>query len=264
MILDLHVHLHYQMPQITDLLVQIEAPDLADQLLLHANIKLSETEHFARVAAENGLGERIWLRVEGEFVCDYTAKIQVERPVLDLKSMAAVSPHRLPGDTIRYLMPSRYCPADLFQNFVLAEFGTLEGGARIAAMRDWIEAQFQYTIGSSTDQTSALDTFVKRQGICRDFAHVLITLARASAIPARFASVYAPGVEPQDFHAVAEVYLEGTWHLVDATGMATADTIARIGVGLDAADVAFMTSFGPTNLVEQSVTVEQSPAIDAV
>ncbi len=55
---------------------------------------------------------------------------------------------------------------------------------------------------------------------------MLITLARASGIPARYVSVFAPRVEPQDFHAVAEVFLAdpggqgGTWQLVDATGMA--------------------------------------------
>lgn len=85
---------------------------------------------------------------------------------------------------------------------------------------------------------------------------MLITLAGASAIPARFASVCAPSVQPQEFHVVAEVYLVGTWHLVDATRMAAADQIARIGVGLDAAEVAFLTSFGPTT---PQVQMSRSP-----
>ena len=122
-------------------------------------------------------------------------------------------------------------------------------------MRDWIFERYQYVPGSSNSQTTAIDTFVQRQGVCRDFAHVLITLARASAIPARFASVYAPYVTPQDFHAVAEVYLDNTWHLIDATGMAEADQIVRIGVGLDAAEVSFLSSFGQISLKEQSVSV---------
>jgi len=256
MILEVEVRLHYRMPQPTDLLLHIEAADLADQKIMGAHIDVRETKHFARVLAENAIGERIWLRVAGDFVCDYSAKINVDRPALNLEPLPAVPPYLLPGETVRYLMPSRYCPADLFQSFVNAEFGNLGGGARIAAMRDWIRNCFSYVPGASTMHTSALDTFVKREGICRDFAHVLITLARASAIPARFASVYAPGVTPQDFHAVAEIYLDGTWHLVDSTGMAAADAIARIGVGLDAADVAFMTSFGPTELIEQSVKID--------
>lgn len=255
MILTIDVHLQYQLSKPTDLLLQIEAADLADQPLEHAHIDFSEVTHFARVAADEGLGERIWLRADGLFRCDYTARIRIDRPVLDLGMLDAVPPHLLPGDTVRYLMPSRYCPSDEFQTFVAAEFGHLTGGAQIVAMRDWIRGAFSYVPGVSNAQTTALDSFVQRQGICRDFAHVMVTLARAATIPARFVSVYAPGVTPPDFHAVAEVYLDGTWHLVDATGMAPADTIARIGVGADAADVAFLNVFGQAAFVAQNVAI---------
>ena len=255
MILDVKVDLHYRMSQPTDLLLQIEAADGGDQRLVSANINLSETERFSRVKAESNLGERIWVRSGGDFLCDYLARIDVRRPVVKVASLDAVVPHLLPADTVRYLMPSRYCPCDEFQSFVSAEFGQLSGGTRIAAMRDWIHDKFQYVMGSSTVQTTALDTFVQRQGICRDFAHVMICFARASAIPARFASVYAPAVTPPDFHAVAEVFLDNAWHLVDATGMAQPDATAVIGVGLDAAEVAFLSSYGPMQLIRQSVDV---------
>jgi hypothetical protein len=46
---------------------------------------------------------------------------------------------------------------------------------------------------------------------------------------------------------------------VDPTGMASADTIAVIGVGMDAAEVAFMTSFGFAELIYQWVEVEILP-----
>ena len=144
----------------------------------------------------------------------------------------------------------------MLQSFVNSEFGDSGGGQRIARLRDWIFESYSYVPGSSNGQTTAIDTFVQRKGVCRDFAHVLITLARASAIPARFVSAYAPYVTPQDFHAVAEVYLEGTWHLVDATGMAASNQIARIGVGLDAAEVAFLASFGQVDMRHQTVEVK--------
>lgn len=255
MILNIDVHLEYQLSQPTDLLLQIEAADLPDQAVLQAHIGFSEVSHFARVAADEGLGERIWLQADGVFRCDYSSRIKIDRPLLDLRQLGAVPPHLLPGDTVRYLMPSRYCPSDEFQTFVAAEFGALEGGTKIAAMRDWIEGAFSYVPGVSNAQTTALDSFVQRQGICRDFAHVMVTLARAATIPARFASAYAPGVTPPDFHAVAEVYLDGTWHLVDPTGMAPADTIARIGVGADAADVAFLNVFGQADFLSQNVVI---------
>jgi len=161
----------------------------------------------------------------------------------------------LPGDTVPYLMGSRYCPSDQFQSFVYEQFGHLDGGSRIMAMRAWIHDNVRYVPGISNSATTAIDTFHTLQGVCRDFAHVMITFARACGIPARIASVYALGVKPQDFHAVAEVFLSGEWHIVDATGMANADTIAKIGIGRDAADIAFLTAFGPAHMLAQSVRV---------
>ena len=255
MILKINVKLHYRLSEPMDLLLQIEAADLVDQRVRSTEIWTSDVAHFSRVAADDGIGERIWIRAEGDFSCTYIAEIAVDRPILDISALPQTPLHLLPGETIKHLMPSRYCPSDEFQAFVDAEFGDLAGGARIAAMRDWIESAFSYVPGSSHAQTTALDSFVQRQGVCRDFAHVLVTLARASSIPARFASVYAPDVTPQDFHAVAEVYLGGSWHLIDPTGMADADTMARIGVGSDASSVAFLTSFGSMEFVNQSVSV---------
>ena len=165
--------------------------------------------------------------------------------------------HELPGGEVKFLLPSRYCPSDKFGTFVENEFCGLEGGARVTAMRDWIETNLDYVRGSSDAETTVVDTFIKRQGICRDYAHLMVTLARASNIPARAVCVYAPDVEPPDFHAVAEVYLDGDWHLVDATGMAPPETMVRVGVGRDAADIAFLAIYGPSELVNQSVSVRR-------
>jgi len=156
---------------------------------------------------------------------------------------------------VQNLMPSRYCQHDQFATLVHDEFGVLEGGAKIAAMRDWIAGHLSYVSGASDGSTTAVDTFIARQGVCRDYAHLMIALARAADIPARIASVYAPGAEPPDFHAVAEVYLGGDWHIVDATGMASAADAAVIGIGRDAGDVAFLTAFGPLQLNSQTVAV---------
>ena len=139
-----------------------------------------------------------------------------------------------------------------------------EIGERVEAIREWVSDRFTYAPGSSDAHTTALDSFVERRGICRDFAHVVISLARASTIPARYVACYGPDVSPQDFHAVAEVFLHdpeskdgGTWQLVDATGMARADEIVKIGVGRDAADVSFLTSFGMVDLCEKTVEVSR-------
>jgi transglutaminase-like putative cysteine protease len=86
----------------------------------------------------------------------------------------------------------------------------------------------------------------------------MIALARAAHIPARMASVYALGVDPQDFHAVAEIYLDGDWHMVDATGMTCPTEAARICVGRDAADIAFLTAYREIEFVSQDVQVKRA------
>jgi transglutaminase-like putative cysteine protease len=246
----------------SDVLLQFEAAAIPEQTLLSAETNLSEAEHIARVGAEDGIGERIWLRADGRFNVSYRARAEVHRLLADLGTLARLAPHELPGETVHYLLDSRYVPADRLQHFVEAEFGGLEGGARVVAMRDWIADQFSYVPGSSTTNTTALDSFVERRGICRDYAHVMVALARASAIPARYVSCYAPGVNPPDFHAVAEVFLAdptvpggGAWHIVDATHMADPAETVKIGVGRDAADVSFMTVFGSAQFHSSAVTV---------
>ncbi len=249
--------LDYQFAQPTDVLIQLEVAALPEQNVLDAHIALSDCDHFARVPAHNAIGERIWLRVRDRLTVEYRAQVEVLRIVRDVAGLERVLPHLLPGETVEYLLPSRYCQSDQFSALVDAEFAGLEGGALVSAMRQWVYDKISYVPGSSVAETTALDSFVKRQGICRDFAHVMITLVRAAGIPARMASVYAIGVEPQDFHAVAEVFLGGEWHLIDATGMAEEAAMVKIGVGRDAADIAFLTAYGDAVMVEQSVRVEQ-------
>ncbi len=256
--LTIHAALDYSFPDPTDILLQIEAAAIPEQAILDAYIDLSPVEHFARVPAHAGIGERIWLRVNDTLRVDYRATVDVRRVVSDCLKLPMVPPHQLPGETVDYLMPSRYCHADRFESLVLAEFGGLEGGAKVIAIRDWVRNHLSYVPGASNSSTTATDTYVDRQGVCRDYAHLVIALVRACGIPARMASVYALGVEPPDFHAVAEVFIGGEWHLIDATGMATEAGMAKIGVGRDAADISFLSAFGVAVMNGQSVSVTQA------
>lgn len=251
----IHTTLDYDFPQPSDVLLQLEAAIIPEQYLESAHIAISPTEHFARIKGHDTIGDRIWLHLQGKLTVDYTSVVSIDRLCANVADLAAVPMHMLPGETVEYILPSRYCPSDRFQNFVAEQFGDVVGGARVAAIRDWISEHFAYVPGASDSTTTALDSFVMRQGVCRDFAHVMIALVRASGIPARFASVYALGVEPQDFHAVTEVFLDGAWYLIDATRMAEAESMAKIGIGRDAADVSFLTSYGPAQLISQVVQV---------
>jgi transglutaminase-like putative cysteine protease len=264
MTLSISAKIAYEFPAPSDFLLQMEAAVIPEQVLSGVSFHCTPTEHFARVPAQDMIGERIWLRHQGEFVAEYSATAAIERILAPIEQMRSVPTHLLPGETVQYLMDSRYCPADRFQSFVATEFGKLSGGTQVLAMRDWISRHFTYVSGSSNSNTNALDSFVERRGVCRDYAHMLITFARAAAIPARFASIYAPDVDPQDFHAVAELFLAdsdadeddgGAWHMVDATGMAQPCDIAKIGIGRDAADVSFLTSYGTAIFHDKQITV---------
>jgi transglutaminase-like putative cysteine protease len=233
--LAIETELDYSFAARSAVLLQIEAAMIPDQRVEQHAIALSPVDHFARIPGHDGTGDRIWLDVESRLSVTYRAEVAVHRTVADLASLPATEPHLLPAEAVEYLMPSRYCQADLFETLVASEFAGLSGGAMVAAMRDWVSSHFTYAPGSSTSATSAVESYVQRRGVCRDYAHMLITLVRAGNIPARHVSVYAPDVTPPDFHAVTEVYLGGSWHIVDATGMAAATDIAKIGVGRDAA-----------------------------
>lgn len=258
MSLQINVQLDYWFEAPCDVLLQIEAAAIAGQVVSQPYISVTPCEHLARVPAQDEVGERIWLRTQGQMLVDYQAMVSITRPVSDCAALSAVPLHLLPGAAVPYLMPSRYCQSNQFTDFAEQQFGALQGGAKIMAMRDWIEGHLSYVPGSSHAGTTAVDTFHDRKGICRDYAHLMITLARAAEIPARIASVYGLGVKPQDFHAVAEVYLGGAWQLVDPTGMGTPHDMAIIGIGRDIGDVAFMTAFGALEMNSQTVSVTRA------
>lgn len=262
--LDISTHLAYRFETQSDVLLHVEAAPLPEQAVVAARLDCTPTAHFSRVPAQDAVGERIWLHHQGDFTVDYTSRIEVHRRVDDIAGLAALPPYRLPGETVQYLMDSRYCPAGRFEPFVEEEFGGFDGGAKIIAMRDWIARHFRYVAGTSDSTTTAIDSFVERRGVCRDFAHTMISFARAAAIPARFVSGYGPDVTPQDFHAVAEVFLAdatgegGTWQMVDATGMAQPSEFAKIAVGRDAADASFLTCYGNIELLSMEISVTRA------
>ena len=141
--------------------------------------------------------------------------------------------------------PSRYCPSDQLEGFASAEFDrTLPRAELVAAVADWVSRRLLYISGSSRPVDTAVDTLLAGQGVCRDYAHLTITLLRALEIPARLVAVYAPGLAPMDFHAVVEADIEGTWCVVDSTRLAPTSSLVRICSGRDAADTAFLSLFG--------------------
>jgi len=255
--INIDVALQYQISDGDMVLLILEAARSDGQSVLESDLEI-ENATLRRINPEGAVGQRIWANVPGRrFSLRYRAKVDVTRHVVTLENLAATPLNTLPGKVLTYLRPSRFCQSDLFTEFAAQQFGHLNGGAKIASILDWVTTEMSYVPGSSNAETTAVETFRAREGVCRDYAHVVCSLARAARIPARYTSVYGARVTPPDFHAVAEVWLDGAWHLVDATGMGLATDMVVIGAGRDAADVAFMETEHWADPISQSVAVSQ-------
>ena len=195
---------------------------------------------------------------KGTLSVNYHANVElISTPVplhLDEALVTAV-----PDDVLRYLMPSRYCESDILSRVAQQMFGGLPHGlSRVRAIENWIHDSIYYLPGFSNSTTTAQEVFVQRAGVCRDFAHLGITLCRALNIPARLVVGYVSFEEPpQDFHAVFEAWLDNQWVVFDPTKMAPIDRLVRVGTGRDAKDVAFATIFGGVQMLRKELQVNE-------
>jgi transglutaminase-like putative cysteine protease len=121
-------------------------------------------------------------------VIDYIATVHGSREV----------PHRGESDLLEYRRPSRYCPSDKLLAIAANEFGAIGDDAKlVAAVTTWVHDRLAYTSGSSGPTDDAVDTLLLGAGVCRDYAHLVLSLLRARDVPARLAAVYAPGLDPR-------------------------------------------------------------------
>ncbi|MEP0942238.1 MAG: transglutaminase family protein [Rhizobiaceae bacterium] len=254
--LSIKARLNYRAPKPCWVLLQIEAAETAGQQLINPQLHIAGSHQLNRISSDDGMGERVWIHVHDQLDCDYQADVTLDVEPQDIKTREASELCDLPAETVKYLLPSRYCTVFEFDDVLRAEFGHLRGGAQVAAMAQWVQQSLVYDPAASDATTSAWQTFRQGRGVCRDFAHVLISLARAAAIPARYVSVYSPDAVPMDFHAMVQVYLDGAWLGVDPSGLSHPERNAIIGIGRDATDVSFLTSYGDLQFVSQKVDVQ--------
>lgn len=238
-------------------LIALEAARCEGQAVIEDRLEVEDGAPLD-LAGDGGVGRRKWVRTRGDtMTLNYSAKVRISRPPVCLKNLSAEPLDALPAEVISFLRPSRFCQSDQLEGFATRRFGHASGGEKVLAITDWIASELEYVPGHSDGATTLLDTFASRKGVCRDYAHMMCGLARASHIPARYVSAYGASVDPPDFHAVGEVWLNGSWHMVDPTGMCSAPEVAVIGVGRDAADVPFMETPDEAQFVEQSVKVSR-------
>ncbi len=150
-----------------------------------------------------------------------------------------------PLDRSTFLRPSRYAESDRLAAVASAELGgTDDPAGLVRAVAAWVGRRLSYVPGSSSGTDGAVDTLLAGEGVCRDYAHLAVALLRARDVPARLVSVYAPGLSPMDFHAVVEAVVDGAWVVVDPTLLAPRRGLVRIATGRDAADTAWLSSYG--------------------
>jgi transglutaminase-like putative cysteine protease len=176
----------------------------------------------------------------------------------------------LPASVLQYVYPSRYCQSDRLMEVARSEFGSMAPGyARVEAIRHWVQTRTRFQIGSSHPGTSALDTYECSTGVCRDFAHLMISICRALNIPARFATGIDYGADPSlgptDFHCYVEAYLGDRWYLFDPSGISPRMGLLRIGTGRDASEVAFATIFGTVQWTMPKISIRaEGDAINGI
>jgi transglutaminase-like putative cysteine protease len=170
----------------------------------------------------------------------------------------------LPDEVLSFIMPSRFCLPDELGHEAWQRFGNLAPGwGRVQAIVDYVHGYLEWVPGASNPWTTAVDAYRAGQGVCRDFAHLAISFCRALNIPARYVFGYlpdaGPALEPMDFAAWFEAYLDGGWHTFDARNNAPRVGRVVVGRGRDATDVALITSFGPLTLTGFEVRADRIP-----
>jgi transglutaminase-like putative cysteine protease len=170
----------------------------------------------------------------------------------------------LPAETLVFLLASRFCETDLLMDIAWSRFAaTPPGWARVQAICDFVHQHIRFDYAMARPTRTAMEAYHERVGVCRDFAHLAISLCRCMNIPARYCTGYLsdigflPSTGPMDFAGWFEAYLGGQWHVFDPRNNTPRTGRILIAYGRDAIDVAISTAFGPNTLTSFSVTCEE-------
>ena len=204
----------------------------------------------------------------GEQVLNYDALVEVSG-LHDtiVPETPQVPVQNLPDEALIYTLPSRFCLSDALSDVAWQLFGnTAPGWERVQAINDWVHNNISFMYGTSTPMTTSLDVYERRIGVCRDFAHLAVTICRALNIPARYVFGYIPDIgvplpdAPMDFCAWTEVYLGDRWWPFDPRNNEPRIGRVLIGRGRDALDVAMVTTYGAPLLQNMTVWADEAPS----
>lgn len=171
----------------------------------------------------------------------------------------------LPDHAIEYLLPSRYCDVELLRDLAWKLFdGVPPGWQRVQAIVDYAHKRVSFGYQHARPTKTAFEAHEEQQGVCRDYAHLAVTLCRAMNIPARYCTGYlgefdtGPSGAPMDYSAWFQVWLGNAWHTFDARHNFPRTGRLLMAVGRDATDVAITTTFGFAKLVQFDVICEEA------
>lgn len=173
---------------------------------------------------------------------------RLDKVVLNARELAVPD---LPDDSLVYLMGSRYCETDRLSQIAWDIFGAVAPGwGRVQSICDFVHNHIRFDYMQARSTRTAFETYHERVGVCRDFAHLALAFCRCLNIPARYVNghlgdIGVPVVDPMDYSAWIEVFLDGEWYTFDPRN--NMPRIGRIVVarGRDAADIPLINSFGP-------------------
>ncbi len=161
----------------------------------------------------------------------------------------------LPEETLVFLLGSRYCETDRLSEAAWQMFASSPmGWARVQAICDFVHRHINFGYQYASPTKTAWEVFNDGKGVCRDYAHLAITLCRCMNIPARYCTGYLgdigvpPGADPMDFAGWFEAFIGDRWHTFDARNNVPRIGRILIARGRDASDVAITTTFGPNTL----------------
>ncbi len=254
---EISCELSYEVFSPTTFIFNIQAIRSANQIIIEESISINPFLHFEEFTLNNTDTRFIKLEVTHDtlFTITYQAQVDVEYKIVD----EGILLHKIPiieldTGVLPYLFPSRHCQSDKLRKLADKEFSHLPNDyLKVVAISDWIFNNIDYITGTTDSGTSAYDTLIQREGVCKDFAHIGIALCRAIDVPARYLTAYAYHLNPPDIHACFEAYIGGNWIIFDATRLVPINGLVKIANGKDATEAAVASFFGNTNCTFMNV-----------
>ena len=249
--------LSYEVFSPTTFIFNLQAARLPNQQITDESLFITPEIDFTEFSLNNGDVRFVKLEAPNGmlFTITYHATVDVQYTTIKEKALLKPTPIiEMHTEVLPFLFPSRHCQADKLRKLSTKLFGQLpDEYSKVVAINDWIFYNIDYITGTTDSGTSAYDTLIQREGVCKDFAHLGIAFCRALDIPARYFTAYACNLNPPDFHACFEAYIGGNWIFFDPTRSVPINGLVKIANGKDATEAAVASFFGNTNCTYMNV-----------